>query len=824
MANLPISRFLTQRLLEYDPDFEVRRGTGFERMFFRPLQLILQPIRDESETIRIGQSYRLILQQDDPDSFSEDLVDGLASNIFVFRREGGFAAGVARVFFQTAVEREYPTGGFVATGANGMSYENPAPFKITAAQMSAQVDSGLFYMDIPVRCTERGTEGEIDVNELVTVIGDSAVVRVTNLLPFEGGLDRETNTELIDRARNSIGVRDLTVFKGFNAILFENFADFLDEVYPIGFGDFEMMRDIVYNTHVGGRVDGYAKTSSVRQGSKDFIGLLIDTTRQADTITNIVLIGTNYAFIGNQNISRLNNKEPVLKQIKVSTPAIYESPVDFSGGVDLSTNQFVRLTLDGISKNIRVAGVIPAQTSLTEVINQINGAFGVNLASASNNSLILRTPSVGLNSELIISNPTVGTSALLEVFGLVVVGAPYTYTGDGPITFIEGVDYEVNDADGEVRRIEGPTIVPLQSTGETAANDTNFEDATVSIFASVQANDILRITSGADAGDYRVISKTNDNAIVVDKEFSATAGSISYTVIRSGIKSGELVHVSYSYNPLSIDIGPLVALQTSGDPQNPVVLERGIRPGRENQTITDMAFLRIVSIEEIDALTGETTGVLLDGQGGYGQGGYGQGGYGVGEGQDYFLVVNRPYERFSMYEDSYIVLRSALQGGSYRVNYEYVPEIEPLHNFALSVRERSLDGDTLMKHFLPAYVSGQIVYRVDSSDSSIPSNEVLQSEVNTFINRIKSSNDLEYSDIIQLILRRVDPFDRYGARVNYFSLTGALHNMDGSVTYLAGENSLSFPTKDPMGKRITNPVSPRICRWIADNIELIRES
>lgn len=824
MANLPISRFLTARLQEYDPNFEVRQGSGFERLFFQPIQFILQPIRDEAETIRIAQSFNLILAQQNPDSFDQEAVDALASNIFVFRRLGGFASGVARVFFQNTVNREYPTGGFVVTAGNGSIFENSAPFKITSEQMSSQVQNGLYYFDIAVVSTKEGSDGEISADSLVEVTGDDAVIRVTNQQAFSGGADKETNTELISRARSSVGVRDLLVPKGFNAILFENFKSFLLEVQAVGFGDIEMMRDVVYRTHIGGRTDGYAKTTKVTVGSASFVGLLVDTTRQAKTTTNIVLDGTIPSFVGNHNIDRSNGLAPTVTEIKISTPAEFLSLVDLSSPLDLSVNQYIRLGVDGFFKDVRVAGVVPAQTTRTEVLNAINSSFGINIVFQSGLGLLLRSPTDGLTSQVVIDNPNIGNSAIFDIFGLTLGSAPYQYNGDGPITFFEGVHYSVNDADGEFTRIEGPEVVALRTTGETVTASDIFEDATANIFANVLAGDIIRIsTVGNDTGDYRVIQKINDNQLKIDSELIDSSTTIEYKILRTGIKSGELVQVIYHYNPLSIDIGGLVALSTTGDPENPIVTERGIRPGREDRTITDTAFLRITSIEEVDALTGEATGFVLDGEGGYGQGGYGRGGFGIGEGSDYFMVINKPYARYSAYEDSYIILRQGLQGGSYRVNYEYVPEIQTLHQFVLSENERVLDGDILMKHFLPAYVSGQITYKVDTTDSTIITNAVLQDKVKEFINQIPAGQTLQYSDIIQFITRAVDPFDRYGALVKFFSLEGIIHNMDGTLTYVEGTDQLVLPTKDPQGNCIPDPLSPRITHWIADSIVLVRE-
>jgi hypothetical protein len=815
MAQLPIADFLTARLTEADPAFELRSGTGFESMFFKPMEFIVQPLRDEANDVFTAQSFLRILLTDDPDTFSEDSVDALASNIFVLRREGAQSSGTARVLYNLPVDREYPAGGAVFTGTNSKTYSNPSPFLITAAEMSIQLDDGLYYYDIPILSDDLGLDTELPVDGIVSLANDNDVVRATNVVAIKGGLDRELNTALIDRAQNSIGVRDLVAGKGFRAILFENFSGFLSEVQPTGFGDLEMMRDIVYNVHIGGKVDGYVKTSSITQGSKDFVGLLIDPTRQTKTSANIQLPGTSWSNVGNPNIDRSNDRAPVVMQIKIATHALYISPVDMTAPIDLSVNQHVQLGIDGVFKTVRVAGINPGATSRNEIINIINAAFGLSIAAISGNSLKLTAPSSGLTSTVVITNPTVGNSAILEVFGLFVGTAPHSFFGDGPITFVEGTDYDVDDPLGNFRRVEGPLILPSLVTGNSTTGDENFSDATLNVFLNVQMNDILMIESGPDAGNYRIIEKLSNNIVVLDVELTDTSGAVAYHITRSGIKSNELVNILYYYNPLSIDIGKNIVLDDLGR-----VL--GIRPGREELAITDLAFVRINSIEEIDPLTKEPTGVVLEGRGGWGRGGWGRGGWGVGQGSDFRLVVNKPSLRFSMLEDSYIVLNSSFEGLSFRVNYDYVPEIESMHDFVRSENERTLDGDTLIKHFLPAYVNGTIKYGVDATDATVPSNDALTASLKNFITTLKSGTPIDYSDITQFITRATDPFYRYGTFVEPFQLKAVVHNTDGSTTSVTGASQLVVPTLNPFPRDTPRPLSPKIAHWVADNIVLER--
>jgi len=815
MAKLPIAAFIQTRLLEFDPKFDVRSGTGFESLFFKPMQFLLQPFADEANTLEISQSFLRILQTDDPDAFDEEAVDALASNLFVTRVEGNKAAGSARVSYVDPVNREWPAGGALFTGSNGKTYTNPAPFAILASEVSAQIEDGNYYYDIPIEASEAGTDSDLAAGELVAITNDSDAVLVGNPVAIAGGNNRETNTALIERIRASIAVRDLVTGKGFNAIIFENFANFVTELQPIGFGDPEMMRDIVYNAHVGGHVDGYFKTTTIKQGSSNFIGLLTDTTRQSASSTNLELTLTDWQNVGEINLDRSNDHDPIVQQVKPSSAATYTSPVDLSNPVDLSLAQFVKVGIDGVFKNVKVAGPTPSTTTRNQILNAINVAFGTLVAFPTGNTLLVRSPTAGLSSEVVLDDPISGTSGLLAVFGLTLGGGPYVFPGDGPITFIELTHYEFDDVNGNIRRVIGPSVLVTQVTGATTLDSPQFADPVLNVFLNVLPNDILTVLSGPDAKDYRVLTKVSDNLLILDGDFSVTAVGGSYYVRRTGIKDNESVYIQYWFNPLSIDIGPLVQLDTLGR-------VRGIRPGREDYTITDVAFLRINAIEIIDPVTFEPSGEFLEFGGGWGSGGWGEGGYGVGGGTDFYMVVNEPTARFSAFEDSYIVLTSGLIGLSFRVDYDYVPEVITLHNFVRSEQERVLDGDMLMKHFLPAYVSGKIEYSVDTTDSSVPTNDQLTSLVKDFISTRRAGTELEYSDIYQFIQLTTDPFSRYGTFIKPFVLTATIEDTDATTTSVTGTAKLTIPTLNPFPKDTPHPLSPRIAHWVADKIELVR--
>lgn len=815
MAKLPIAEFLESRLKEYDPAFEVRKGTSFQQLIFKPLEFIIQPFRDEANIIQTGQSFRRILLTDDPDSFDEETVDDLISNFFVERATGAFSAGVARVYFDAPVSREWPEGGAVFAGSNGKSYVNTAPFAITNIQMGAQIEGGLYYYDIPVIALEAGSDSDLDAGGLISLAGDPDVITVTNKIAFSGGRARETNTQVIERTKKSIAVRDLVTGKGFNATLFENFPSTLTELQPIGFGDQEMMRDILFNTHVGGKVDGYVKTPNILTKTKNFIGLLIDTTREVFSSTAVQLINTDFASMGTTNISRVGGNDPVVKQIKDETSAELTSLIT-TFPINLSVNRYIKIAIDGEERQINLQGANPTFTTKFEIISRINYVFGKTVAFATPTGFKLVSPTKGTNSSVSVNDPSVPLpSALIDVFGVMAYTEVY---GDGPIVFVEGTDYAINDNDGEIQRIVRPIFISTQSTGDSTTGSDIFTDPTLGIFSlpSLVAKDmVLTILSGPDAGDYRILEVTNANTLVLDAELTDTSSAVQYLIREGGIKNGEAVYVEYYFNPLSIDIGKYIKLDDLGT-------NRGIRPGRDDQTISDVAFLRVKKIELIDPITEEPLGEILNGAGGYGVGGYGEGPYGIGSGTDYYMVINSVHERYSAFEDSLIVINPSYQGFSFAVEYEYVPEIEDFHNFCRSESERVLDGDILVKHFIPAYVSGEIQYSIDATDSEIPTNEQLTEFVKQFIDLRPAGSVLDYSDLRQFITRVTDPFDRFGASVKSFELTATVLNTDGSTLIVTGSNELTIPTLDPFPKDTKRPLSPRIAHWISDNITLTR--
>jgi len=340
----------------------------------------------------------------------------------------------------------------------------------------------------------------------------------------------------------------------------------------------------------------------------------------------------------------------------------------------------------------------------------------------------------------------------------------------------------------------------------------------LNLITNVAAGDILSITSATNPDlekDYRVLEKVTDNSLRLEYFFMETGSSVEYIIHKSEIMNGQTVKVQFDYNPLAIDIGNKIQLDDYGR-------IRGVRPGREEQTIDDLVFLDIKQIELVDPITGESLDTVLNSLGGYGSGGYGRGGYGRGSGSDFFLIVNKPNLRYSAWEDSLIVIRPFYQAQSFKVTYRFDPEILSYQTFADSDRERVLDAHVLMKHFMPGYVSFEAEYSIDPEDPEPPTEEEVLSTVRESITNIKSGVEIDVSDIIQSILSSVDPTGSGRARVRVpFYVNAIIHGTNGTITKLRSNDKLAVPVTT-LPSDTDNPVTARLVHWIPDNIVLTR--
>jgi len=310
---LPVRDFVIQRLLEYDPSFDVGAGVPTTSLLIDPLTIILQPVIDELGVIQLSQSILSILETEDPDVFPEDIVDGLASNAFVERNPGSLGSDVQRIRYFQPESFSAQRGILVFRGPAGQRYTNSEAISITDAEMSLNQEGTLYYADIPIIAVEEGEDFNVEAGSISTMESEPVgAANTSNLFGIQQGRDRETNTELIDRIKIAVTVRALVTGRGIIVTLTENFTT-IEEITPIGLGDDEMMRDIVYNVHIGGDVDVYIKTPSFTTSAFDVFGLEVDTTRQQAAAATAALLVIGQAYSMSRSPVDRTNGDPIVR-------------------------------------------------------------------------------------------------------------------------------------------------------------------------------------------------------------------------------------------------------------------------------------------------------------------------------------------------------------------------------------------------------------------------------------------------------------------------------------------------------------------------------
>lgn len=365
---VPVKEFIIERLLEFDSSFDTGAGVPTTSLLIEPLSVILQPIIDELTVVQASSSILTILDSSDPDSFPEDIVDGLASNAFVERNPGAIGSDVMRIRFFEPQPFDAQQGVLIFRGGSGQRFSNSEAFQVTESEMSLNKEGSLYYADIPIVSLEEGSDFNIDAGGITSMEAEPAgVANVTNLFGIQDGLDKETNTELIDRIKVAVTVRALVTGRGIIVTLTENFTT-IEEITPIGFGDPEMMRDIVYNVHIGGSVDVYIKTSNFTSAFKDVFGLEVDVSRQSPGYGTVALLAEGVGYsVGQAGVDRTNSS-PLVKAI--DGLFVYTEGATDDYVIDDATGLIARVSGSLIFHEVGISGVVTDVKTITET-----GAF-----------------------------------------------------------------------------------------------------------------------------------------------------------------------------------------------------------------------------------------------------------------------------------------------------------------------------------------------------------------------------------------------------------------------------------------------------------------
>lgn len=226
---------ITERTTSHDVGFGPIRDIVID-----PVATVLEQQNDRIRAVS------LLISLEDPDNLSEEDLDSIVFNEGLRRIDGSRAS--ATLTFSTplvdpagpdlVVQRGFPVATTPDTNTNEtVTFVTTEARTLPAAQRQSffNINTQRYELSIPAEATVEGSVGRVGATRirrpLRPLVGFDDV---TNNSAADGGLDRETNAELINRYLLAILGRDLSTPTGIEKFTRDNFPDVADVVVVFG--------------------------------------------------------------------------------------------------------------------------------------------------------------------------------------------------------------------------------------------------------------------------------------------------------------------------------------------------------------------------------------------------------------------------------------------------------------------------------------------------------------------------------------------------------------------------------------------------------------
>jgi len=455
---LPIEKFLVQKIQENYPDFDLREGSAFRDMLIKPMIVFMQPYRDQVNVLKRNMSLENF------ETMIDEELDALVANIYVSRRGGVKSTGTVRIYTTSAAQISFTTDVQFQT-ATGLIFNPTNTISFTAEQLALNVDGLYFFADVPCTAAAAGAEYNIAAHTIIYISGgQSGISKVDNLAAFASGVDTEDNATLYERAKTSISTRDLVTKRSVSAVMLENFNT-LKEVSTIGYGDPEMERDILTTI-----LDLLVTVESRSTGETSGTGTTFSDTSSIDPIDFIALgvmpghriVILNGDNAGNHTIKSVTNQQEL---------ELYDT---------LTVRTDINYGIDGltIKDDYHIGGKMDIYVDTTGLTTD---------------TLYLE-PAAATNSLTTASLPVVGIQSLIEV-------TPGDYD-------------PVLPADDHTLWAEHTAMTDDLEAGRVTGTGNTFEDSNISFYdEDIKPSYYVCIIDGTDAGSYMIKTVVNSHKL-----------------------------------------------------------------------------------------------------------------------------------------------------------------------------------------------------------------------------------------------------------------------------------------------------------------------
>ena len=547
-----IDSFILDRYRQEFPNEFAGDPSVIRDTFIKPLLLILEPLKREIQAIKRNQSLS------DPTVLSDSDADALVANVFDYRTSGRFSTGVARLFFQNPSSQQIEITDTFYT-ADGLNFFPLNPINISAEEMVYNRQGSLFFMDVPLRAENEGTEYNIDADQIVGVQGVYGYVKVTNPRRFQDGATKIDTPSFVAAAREALNERSLVSRRGANARIRQQFQGNIRAIQVIGAKDPEMRRDIMVAVGPGhawmtGRVTFYKHIAWVKCFTVDgdvsapIPGDRVywwDGQQQRAVIAEV--LGGDFGAAGGAVASFLVRLET--KNYDIVTEvyggferkgAIKVSSVPSIGNVSLEvpnqevhvyghTDIYVRPVAQDVSKAVlsSLSDASPILEGATlDTYGAGNGADRCRVHFQDGERLSV----VRVNDLLTIEEgDDAGTYRILEIDGYdVYLPSNLTQTASG-LRYRISRSVSIDPFEPKIRKLPFGDLQSNDAQTIIGSNVIHFSMTDVLNYG-VKVGDTLRLKSGLDKGDYKITGFRSGMYIMVDAEMKSSSAGIEYEI------------------------------------------------------------------------------------------------------------------------------------------------------------------------------------------------------------------------------------------------------------------------------------------------------
>lgn len=209
----------------------------------------------------------------DPSAISDVDMDRNLEPLLVERDTGDLSRGFVNLHFSDRRARTIAQGTRATTSDKLLTFVTESDLVFEPSDYLVESGDGSFYLRVPFSAEKPGSEYDVDVGEINTLIGDRlGALYARNQEKFIGGQPAQTNEEFLATARRAVSTRTPLNIDGNILTLQRLFGAKLLDALIIGNGDPEMIRDELYSlggvvglgpngtptgVHIGGRTDAY---------------------------------------------------------------------------------------------------------------------------------------------------------------------------------------------------------------------------------------------------------------------------------------------------------------------------------------------------------------------------------------------------------------------------------------------------------------------------------------------------------------------------------------------------------------------------------------